>query len=84
MVDDLTNMVDEVARKTKMKKVTKNIPPLSKRMTKREISQCMESFKEVTKYLIESRKLATPAAELHESMKVLNNTTELRWLAHSR
>lgn len=39
--------VEEVARKRKWKNVIEKTPPRSKNIAKGEISQCIESFKEV-------------------------------------
>lgn len=57
--------------------MAKKTPPRSKNIVKGDIPQCMESFTEVAKSLIDSKKAFIPASKLCEPMKaainILNN-----------
>lgn len=76
---DATNMVDDVkqARKNKLKRCTEKALTLSRGTMKGEITQCIESFIEVAKSLIGTRKETDFADELRDSVKavvdILNN-----------
>lgn len=80
IVLDLTEMVDELkqARKKKLKKYVEKTPMRCRSTMKGKITQSVESFIEVVKSLIESRKVVNPANELHDSLKttidILNST----------
>lgn len=61
----------EQDKKRKMKNVVEKDMSALKRFIE-DISQCMESFKKVAKFL-DARKASTPASEWHESMKAAND-----------
>lgn len=83
ILSERTEMVDDL-KQTKHKKLKK---PSGKTFTrsrstmKEEINQCVESFTEVAKSLIGSRKTTTPMDELLDLIKaaidILNNTEDV-------
>lgn len=76
---DATNMVDYVkqARKNKLKRCTEKALTLPRGTMKGETTQCIESFTEVAKSLIGTRKETESANKLRDSIKavvdILNN-----------
>lgn len=78
-VSGTQDMVDELkqASKIKTKKTTKRTPTCSKNIAKEDILQCVESFMEIFKSLIELRKSSTlnQNSVAHEgSIEILNHT----------